>query len=96
MQEAAAMGIPTVLLDVGGYREMEWPSSLLVPASKLSTRRMRGNVITHYETRATLLARYVNALLDDADHYKRTSEYVRGWAEARSWEKLRGWWESIL
>jgi hypothetical protein len=96
MQEAAAMGIPTVLLDVGGYREMGWPASLLVPARKLLTRRMRGNVIVHYETRPPLLAKYVNALLDDEDHYARTSDYVRSWAEERSWEKLWGWWESIL
>jgi len=96
MQEAAAMGIPTVLLDVGGYREMGWPSSLLVPSRKMSTRRMRGNQIVHHETRPQLLAQYVNLLLDDEDHYQRTSGFVREWAEARSWEKLRGWWESVL
>jgi hypothetical protein len=96
MQEAAAMGIPTVLLDVGGYREMEWPGTLLVPSSRIGARRMRGNQIVHYQTRPPLLARYVNALLDDEEHYEKTSVFVRSWAEARSWEALRGWWESVL
>ena len=96
MQEAAALGIPTVLLDFESYRAMDWPSSLLVPSSRDGVRRMRGNQIVHHETRPKLLAQYVNALLDDEDHYARTSTYVRQWAEARSWEKLLGWWESIL
>lgn len=96
MQEAAALGVPTVLLDVGGYRAMGWPTSLLVPASRESTRRMRGNAIVHHSTRPELLARYVNALLDDEAHYERTSEFVRAWAEERSWWKLLGWWEAIL
>lgn len=96
MQEAAAAGIPTVLLDVEPYRAMGWPTELLVPARVIGSRRMRGNPIDHFDARPQTLARYVNAITADPGLYDDLREKVFSWAKERSWGKLSVFWESAL
>lgn len=96
MQEASARGIPTILLDVPNYREMSYPSSLLVTAFSHGTRRMRSTIVHHFDARPRSLAARVKVLLDDPDAFEKARGQVLDWARARSWESLRGWWESIV
>lgn len=96
MQEAAACGIPTVMLNIEPYRQMGWPEQLRVRCTKARSRWFVGGLIDFYAVAPRVLATYTNHLVRNPAHYTRMSEAVHDWALRRSWPTMAPWWKAAL
>lgn len=94
MQEAAACGVPTIMLDIEPYKDL--PEFLRVKATPYRKRRMRGGVVETFTTDGRHFAQRVNALSRWPHLADEARAWTVEWTRAHSWDALGGWWRSIL
>lgn len=105
MLEAAAMGVPTLTTDLLPQSDWfkKWGPWLLIPPGEPRMESMKGSRIQWgqsgvgvYEPRPEDLALAMDRLAARADVLDALRVEVREWAEARSWEKLIGQWQTAI
>jgi hypothetical protein len=95
VQEAAALGIPTVMLDLDPQRAEGWPG-WRVPGHRLRTMLMRGGEFDVHTCRPEHLAATVNALARGDLDVGAGSARALAWAHARSWPVVEALWAAAL
>lgn len=84
VQEAAACGIPALMLDRAPERT--WPGVVAIPVTGGSPARMAGGTFTVWQANPTDLARQLLALRSEPAVIAALSAAARAWAESLSWE----------
>lgn len=93
-QEAAALGMPVVALDLEPQRA--WPHVVTVPTSSRQSIQMRGGAFDVHACTPDALATVLDELLADPDRVAELSAAGRVWAEARSWEAMHATYVEAL
>lgn len=94
MQEAAACGLPIVMLETDPNAKRTIPE-LRVPITESWPHRMKGGLIDVYETSGALLATAIDALADP-DVVTRAAAASRAWANEISWDRQLPHWRQLL
>lgn len=92
VQEAAACGIPSLMLDL--EPQTDWPV-FNVPAQAQSRARMAGGTFDTHTTSPNLLAAAIEAIAGSRE-IALASQRARQWAEALSWEEWKTVYEKSL
>lgn len=94
MQEAAAVGLPLVMLESDPNAHMTIPE-LLVRVSSSQAVRMKGGTIAVHDADPQQLAAVVDRL-EESDIVARAVRVATAWADAHSWEALLPEWRRRL
>lgn len=94
MQEAAAAGLPIVMLetDPNAYRTIP---ELLIPVTASDQHRMKGGMVDVYDADPYGVAEVIDRLADP-DIVARGSAASRAWAEEIAWTRLLPTWQRLL
>lgn len=95
VQEAAALGVPTVMLDVEPQASENWPGWRL-PAQVAGTVPMRGGEFTVHACDPVHLAAVMTALARGEWDVEAESCRALAWAEDRSWPAVADRWAAAL
>lgn len=95
MQEAAALGLPIVALDVAPTNE--WlPKHAMLPATGTERVRMRGGTIDVAAAEPAALAERLDELVHMGGFAPRLSKASRDWAASISWARWLAEYETLL
>lgn len=95
VQEAAALGLPTVMLDVDPQRAEAWPG-WRIPARVQRTALMRGGEFDVHTGDPEALAAVMSAMVRGEVDVAGESQRALAWARARSWPAVRERWAEVL
>lgn len=94
IQEAAALGMPCVTLDLPPQRE--YPHTLCVRARDPEPVAMKAGTFDAWSCSPRELARAIDELAAKPERVQELSAEARRWAEARSWSALAGEYAATL
>lgn len=92
VQEAAAQGIPSIMLDV----EPKFPGSLRVPAFTQQIADMKGGKFRVYDTDPRWLANAIDYLAETPHEVGQMSDDAHDWATAISWDAQLPVYEEVF
>lgn len=94
-QEAASLGIPSVMLNVDPQRTERWPGWRLagLPVGPIP---MRGGMFDVYDGDPTALAMMIDGLVSGRVPVNLESAWALEWAAGRSWKSLAPVWSLLL
>ena len=95
MQEAMALGMPVVSLDLPPYRDAIHPR-LRVPAFAKREVSMKAGRFSVHACIPELLAAAMNEAMDDDALVAEASEMSGAWAAEHAWDRRLGWWQEAL
>lgn len=95
VQEAAALGIPTVMLDLDPQRAENWPG-WRIPAHVQRTALMRGGEFPVHACDPAELGAVMSAMVRGSIDVASESKRALAWAQARSWPAVADRWEAAL
>lgn len=93
-QEAAALGMPLICLDVEPLRSL--PFALTIPARVEQTAAMKGGTFDVHTADPVALAEAIDRLHDDPELFTELRAQALAWAQAHSWEAQLPRWHAIL
>lgn len=95
VQEAAALGIPPVMLNVDPQRAESWPG-WRIPAHVMGVVPMRGGEFPVHDGDPQHLADTISALARGDLDVEAESSRALAWATARAWPEIEGLWNLAL
>lgn len=93
--EAAALGIPAVMLDLDPQRDENWPG-WRIPARQQRTALMRGGEFPVHTCDPQALGAVMSAMVRGSIDVASESRRALAWAQARSWPEVAGQWADAL
>lgn len=95
VQEAAALGVPSIMLDLDPQRTERWPG-WCVPARVHRRSLMRGGEFDVHTCEPTVLAAAVNGAARGELDLNGESHRALAWSAARSWPHVKDQWARVL